>query len=71
MMKPSILNQMTWQDIREICIEAYLLHTIPEDLALFETPEEYYTEILRRLKSKAETNQKSARRELLKSYYGD
>ena len=42
-MKQSTIDQLSWQDVQEIVTEAYLMHTIPEDLAMFETPEEQYT----------------------------
>ena len=51
-MKPSILNQLSWQDIREIVTEAHLMSTIPETEVEYYTPEAYYTELLNRLKQK-------------------
>ena len=51
-MKPSILNQMTWQDIREICTEAHLMSTIPETEVEYYTPEAYYTELLNKLRKR-------------------
>ena len=52
-MKPTIVDQLTWQDIREIAVEAYRLATVPESKKAY-TQEEYYTEILTRLKRRAE-----------------
>ena len=52
-MKPTIVDQLTWQDIREIAVEAYRLATVPETKKAY-TQEEYYTEILTRLKRRAE-----------------
>lgn len=51
-MKPSTLDQLTWEDIREIAVEAYRLATVPETKKAY-TQEEYYTEILNRLKRRA------------------
>lgn len=51
-MKPSIINQLSWQDIKEIAVEAYRLATVPESKRAY-TQEEYYTEILNRLKRRA------------------
>ena len=70
-MKQSTIDQLSWQDVQEIVTEAYLMHTIPEDLAMFETPEEQYTELIDRLKRRAVETNESCRQALLRSYYGD
>lgn len=51
-MKTTIADQLTWQDIREIAVEAYRLATVPESKKAY-TQEEYYSEILNRLKRRA------------------
>ena len=51
-MKKKIVDQLSWQDIREIAVEAYRLATVPENKKAY-TQEEYYTEILSRLKRRA------------------
>ena len=51
-MKPSILNQLSWQDIKEICTEAHMMSTIPETEVEYYTPEAYYTAILDRLRKR-------------------
>lgn len=51
-MKPTTVDQLSWQDIREIAVEAYRLATVPETKKAY-TQEEYYTEILNRLKRRA------------------
>lgn len=70
-MKAAIINQLSWRDVREIVTEAYLMRTIPEDLTAFETPEEYYNELISRLRRRADSGTESGRQALLKSYYGD
>ena len=68
-MKASTISQLTWQDLREIVTEAHMMSTIPEDLAIFETPEEYYTCLLNRLRRRSEEPIESPRQALFRDYY--
>lgn len=49
-MKTSTINQLSWEDIREIVTEAHMMSTIPETETEYFTPEAYYTAILDRLR---------------------
>ena len=68
-MKASTISQLTWQDLREIVTEAHMMSTIPEDLAIFETPEEYYTCLPNRLRRRSEEPIESPRQALFRDYY--
>ena len=53
-MKTTTLDQLTWEDICEICAVYHQMSTIPESKRAFESPREYYTEILNRLADAAQ-----------------